>query len=48
MPTFLWGLALAWSGAEFIVTRNLRDLQSSQMQFPVLRVISPEKFLKEL
>ena len=35
-------------GAEFIVTRNLRDLQSTQMLFPALRVISPEEFLKEL
>jgi putative PIN family toxin of toxin-antitoxin system len=35
-------------GAEFIVTRNMRDLQSSQMLFPALRVISPEDFLKEL
>ena len=40
-------LAVA-GGAEFIVTRNLRDLQSSQMLFPALRVISPEVFLKEL
>jgi putative PIN family toxin of toxin-antitoxin system len=40
-------LAVA-GGAEFIVTRNLRDLKSSQMQFPALRVISPENFLKEL
>jgi len=35
-------------GADLIVTRNLRDLQSSQMLFPALRVISPENFLKEL
>jgi predicted nucleic acid-binding protein len=40
-------LAVA-GGAEFIVTRNLRDLKSSQMHFPALRVISPENFLKEL
>ena len=35
-------------GAGFIVTRNLRDLQSTQILFPALRVISPEEFLKEL
>jgi predicted nucleic acid-binding protein len=35
-------------GAEFIITRNLRDLQSTQMLFPALRIISPEDFLKEL
>ena len=35
-------------GADFIVTRNMRDLQSSQLLFPALRVITPEKFLKEL
>lgn len=35
-------------GAEFIVTRNLRDLQNCQILFPALRVVSPEHFLKEL
>jgi putative PIN family toxin of toxin-antitoxin system len=35
-------------GADFIVTRNLRDLQASQLHFPALRFLSPEKFLKEL
>lgn len=40
-------LAVA-GGAEFVITRNLRDLHSSQMLFPALRIISPEAFLKEL
>ena len=40
-------LAVA-GGAEFIVTRNLRDLQAGQLQWPNLRMISPENFLKEL
>jgi putative PIN family toxin of toxin-antitoxin system len=40
-------LAVA-GGAEFIVTRNLRDLKVGQMNFPSLRAISPEDFLKEL
>ena len=40
-------LAVA-GGAEFIVTRNMRDLQFGQMRFPALRAISPEEFLKEL
>ncbi len=40
-------LAVA-GGAEFIITRNLRDLQSSLMLFPGLSAISPEAFLMEL
>jgi putative PIN family toxin of toxin-antitoxin system len=40
-------LAVA-GGAQFIVTRNLRDLQLGQMRFPALKAISPEEFLKEL
>jgi len=40
-------LALA-GGAQFIVTRNLRDLQLGQLRFPELRALSPEEFLKEL
>ena len=35
-------------GAEFIVSRNLRDLKASELLFPGLRMISPEEFLKEL
>ena len=40
-------LAIA-GGAEFIVTRNLRDLGRMELRFPALRVVSPEDFLKEL
>jgi putative PIN family toxin of toxin-antitoxin system len=40
-------LAVA-GGADFVVTRNVRDLQGSQLIFPALRLITPEQFLKEL
>ena len=40
-------LAVA-GGAEFIVTRNLRDLGRMELRFPGLRVLSPRDFLKEL
>ena len=40
-------LAVA-GGAEYLITRNLRDLQVCQMHFPSVRLISPEDFLKEL
>jgi predicted nucleic acid-binding protein len=40
-------LAVA-GGAAFIITRNLRDLQAGQPQWPNLRMVSPEDFLKEL
>jgi len=40
-------LAVA-GGAEFLVTRNLRDLTFGEMKFPTLRTLSPEDFLKEL
>ena len=39
-------LAVA-GGADFVVTRNLRDLSSPQLVFPELRVMTPENFLKE-
>jgi hypothetical protein len=35
-------------GSEVIVTRNLRDQKNGQMNFPELRVIPPEKYLKDL
>lgn len=42
-------IELAVAGdADFIVTRNLRDLRSNELRFAALRVISPEEFLKEL
>jgi putative PIN family toxin of toxin-antitoxin system len=40
-------LAIA-GGANLIVTRNLRDIQRGELQFPQLRIISPEAFLKEI
>lgn len=43
----LFELAVA-GGADFIVSRNLRDLRSPNLQFPALRVVSPEELLKEL
>jgi len=42
-------IELAVAGdAEVIVTRNLRDVQSGQLRFASVRVLSPEDFLKEL
>lgn len=40
-------LAVA-GGADLIVTRNLRDIQRGELQFPGLRIVSPEDFLKEI
>jgi len=40
-------LAVA-GGAEFIVTRNLRDLRAAELRFGGLRVVSPDVFLKEI
>ena len=40
-------LAVA-GGADFIVTRNLRDVARMELRFPQLRVLSPEDFLKEI
>ena len=40
-------LAVA-GGADFIVTRNLRDLQSAELRFGGLKVVSPDLFLKEI
>ena len=40
-------LAVAGS-AEFIVTRNLRDLRRMELKFPQIKIISPEDFLKEI
>ena len=42
-------IELAVAGAaRYVVTRNLRDLQSMELRFPALRIVSPETFLKEL
>ena len=40
-------LAVA-GGASHIVTRNLRDLTRGELNFPQLRILSPEDFLKEI
>jgi len=40
-------LAVA-GGADFIVTRNLRDLQRMELRFPHIRIVSPEAFLQEI
>jgi putative PIN family toxin of toxin-antitoxin system len=40
-------LAVA-GGADFIVTRNLRDLRESELRFGGLRIVSPDLFLKEI
>jgi putative PIN family toxin of toxin-antitoxin system len=42
-------IELAVAGnAKFVVTRNLRDLERSELLFPTLKVLSPDVFLKEL
>lgn len=40
-------LAVA-GGASVLVTRNIRDFRGAELQFPGLRVLSPEEFLKEI
>ena len=40
-------LAVA-GGADFIVTRNLRDLREAELRFGGLRIVSPDLFLKEI
>jgi predicted nucleic acid-binding protein len=40
-------LAVA-GGAQFVVTRNLRDLTRPELRFPGLRIVSPIDFLKEI
>ena len=40
-------LAVA-GGADVIVTRNLRDLRRMELKFPLLRIVSPVAFCKEL
>lgn len=39
-------LAVA-GGADCIVTRNLRDLNTAQLKFPDLRILTPEHLLRE-
>lgn len=40
-------LAVA-GGAQFLVTRNLRDFVTMELKFAQLQILSPEAFLKEL
>jgi len=40
-------LAVA-GAAQYVVTRNLRDLRAMELRFPGLKSVSPEDFLKEL
>jgi uncharacterized protein len=40
-------LAVA-GGASVLVTRNIRDFRGAELQFPGLRVLSPEEFVKEI
>ena len=42
---FLFELALA-GNAEVIVTNNVRDLRSTELRFPGVRVLTPERWLK--
>ena len=35
-------------GAQYLVTRNMRDFAARELSFPGLRVLTPEAFLKEL
>ncbi len=38
-------LALA-GNATHIITNNIRDFQNAELQFPGLRIVRPEDFLK--
>ena len=40
-------LAVA-GGAEALVTKNLRDLRGMELKFPELRIVAPERFIKEM
>jgi putative PIN family toxin of toxin-antitoxin system len=40
-------LAIA-GGASVLVTKNVRDFQGAELQFPGLRVLQPEKLMKEI
>ncbi len=35
-------------GAQYLLTRNIRDFSTRELSFPSLRVLTPETFLKEL
>ena len=41
-------IELAVAGnAQYIVTRNIRDLASGQLAFPHLKIVTPEQYLKD-
>ena len=40
-------LAVA-GGAEFVVTKNTRDFQSSELLFPHVQVMKPEEFVRSI
>ena len=41
-------IELAVAGnAQYIVTRNVRDLASGQLAFPHLKIVTPEQYLKD-
>ncbi len=41
-------IELAVAGnAQYIVTRNIRDLVSGQLAFPHLKIVTPEQYLKD-
>ncbi len=40
-------LAVA-GGAEFVVTKNTRDFQSSELLFPQVQVVKPEEFVRRM
>lgn len=39
-------LAIA-GNAQYIITRNVRDLATGQLAFPHLRIVTPEQYLKD-
>ncbi len=39
---------VAAGAASFVVTRNLRDLNRAELEFPGLRCVDPAEFLKEM
>lgn len=40
-------LAVA-GGAQYIVTKNSRDLTHSELNFPTIKIVTPQKLLKEI
>lgn len=41
-------IELAVAGnAQYIITRNVRDLATGQLAFPLLKIVTPEQYLKD-